>query len=88
MSNPTTTTTDLCYAAATKEGYWTCDEFGCRDCRRLARGLEDWGQIAEWDDERREHERHGTCPHFTLVDQGAVLVCYDCGEVDCLDDPL
>lgn len=45
-------TTEQCSAARTGEGYWTCDQHGCSDCRSLARDIEDWDQLAEWATER------------------------------------
>jgi hypothetical protein len=38
-----------CDAATSGEGYWTCDLGGCKPCRALARGADDWEQLAEWD---------------------------------------
>lgn len=54
MSNRTETTalvnSTLCEAAATGDGYWTCDTVGgCEDCRVLARQAEDDDTLEEWD---------------------------------------
>lgn len=33
-------------------GYWECDQHGCPDCRRIARSIEDFDQLAAWKTER------------------------------------
>lgn len=41
-----------CNAALSGAGYWTCDvPGGCKDCRALAREIDDQEQLQTWKDE-------------------------------------
>lgn len=47
--------TEVCAAAISGQGYWTCDVVGgCDDCRRIARSANDVEVLNDWNAERRE----------------------------------
>lgn len=64
--------------AGVGNGYWYCDvPGGCRGCRHLARDIEDWDQVLEWNEERKaiRDAEAAARPMFEVV--GSLVVVPD-----------